>query len=1116
MGRGRKKALLRAREHGRCCAVACLVWSGWSASLFGQPGGWTTWETSHAIWCGQQDRWSWVYDTDSMPVHRLQSPESGRQILWGCPTDSAWSSGAWAADVLWEQDVSGSNANRSSVLWAAPPSDNPGEAAWLLATATEAGWLDNSGGVAAGETGSTDPLRLHGPGMMPWSLDPTCHRWGEPFMYRASWSFNDTGAWRVEAQHPIGTAQTWVDTLTGDTPGRPPCLGIDVTHTSSNGQRWAFGWTPLLEPADLSTDRTWHLLDSSAVEMMEWPVLPDLPPLEIRLPCSSATSPPPFVQNHACDNVFRWTLPCPVEAGGTVWLQFGNEHLALWRDGTRLMEEGDLAFTEIMADPTPAMHAPESTYLEVLNVSELALDPEQLTLEDSGNLHALEWINPPRQGLILPGERFVIADASLPWVEAALEGVSVVRALGWSGLRDEGERVSLRGPMGVLETLTYFRSWWKEASQDGVALSCQSPVACDHTSTWHPDPEGASPGRPSLLEVGVNDVASQAWRVELERTPYGTVAIHPLPAWDPQYSPSAFVAWEDSVTALNLEATWTSEGELRWELPWPHPLARSAHLTCSDFRLCAHPGQPHQLDTLWAGHRTPALGDVQLTEILPASHPVVQAEFVEWTNLSTDTLAWRGKAWSPGQSLVVSSRPRADYRPWLGTAWWADSLSCLWDVEESLALSNALGLVELRDAWGNVVAESHYSRCGHGDDLGEQHGRSMECLPQKIALGEEGAFHTGRTWRSEPSAKGMSPGLAATWSDSTHHGSMSPAHGVWNGRWITTVPSGAHLGLWRSDLWDPQTEWQRQWYEGVLLAVASWGPDSLPRGPRHRQNPELSFPEISPAEESSSFAPHWNEILQKPREGHGAFVELLLHDSGSWTTEWTWTSDPWALAEECTHLSEMAWWIPSETETCFASCPTWVEHGTHRCLPANVPSLHGEPVMTLWTPNHEVQLDLESIPEAAWAAHGEGLSLARIPGSSLWSTTPPHAEATPGQPNGPNIPSAYHESSKFSCHPSTIQPGGSWAWDTVELRWQQESAGDVFELEYGVIQPNLVRPMQHHQSTWSGAGLSWTWRGTDPQGNLQPPGTYVGVVSWRNVTRGTRGTDRCLIALAPP
>lgn len=1115
MGRGRKKALLQAGRHGRRCVAACLVWSGLGTSVLGQAGGWATWETSHAVWCGQQDLWSWSYDTDSMPVHRLQSPESGRQILWGCPTDSAWHLGAWAADVLWEQDVSGSNANRSSVLWAPPPSDDPSESAWLLATALEAGWLDNSGGVTAGETGSSDPLRCHGPGMGTWTLEPTCHDWSSPFAYLASWHFQDVGSWQIHSQDPLGRIQAWVDTTVASPPTRPPCLGIDVTHTSSNGQRWTFGWKPH-SASSLSTDPTWLLADSSNVEMMQWPVDPFLAPLHLKLPCTSASTPPPLVQTTACENVFRWPLPCPVEAGKAVWLQYGDDKAALWRDGASGLQKSDLAFTEVMPDPTPATYAPESTYLEVLNLSEKAFDPEQLTLEDSGSLHELKWVISPPQGLVPPGERFLIADAALPWEEAALDRVWVVRAAGWSGLRDEGEEVSLRGAMGVLETLTYFKSWWKDVSQDGVALSCEIPKACDHTSTWHPDPEGASPGRPAMLEARENDTAWHDWGVELERTPFETVALHPKPAWDPQHAPHVVMALDDSVVMQTLHATWTSEGDVRWELPWPQPLTRSAQLTCSGIHLCAHPNQPYDLDTIWVGHRPPAPGDVQLTEILPATHPVTQAEFVEWTNLSEDTLAWRGKQWAPGQSLVVSSRPREAYRPWLGAEWCEDSLTCLWEVEESLALTNARGTVQLRDDWGIVVAKSHYSHCGHSDDLGERHGRSMECLPQQITLGEDGVRQPGIAWRSEPGAKGMSPGVAVAWTDTLAYDPIRPALGHWNGRWITTVPPGSLLKLWHSDLWEPHTEWTTQWHEGILLAVASWGPDSLPRGPRHLEDPTLSFPDVAPWHESTAVEPQWNEVLHRPRKGHGTFVELILPQAGSWTSEWTWTSDPWAMAEECTPLSDVGWWIPPATESCLTACPSWVEHGVNRCMPADVPSLHGDLRLTLWTPRHEIWLDLNSLPEPAWAARDEGLSSALIPGASHWGTTPPHVEATPGRPNGPNLHEPNQRTSTFTCHPTTIAPGGQQGWDTVELRWKQDANGDSYEIEYGVIQPSVARPLQHLKTEWSGEGLSWTWSGTDLQGVIQPPGTYMGVVTWRNVTQGTRGTDRCLIALAPP
>ena len=253
----------------------CIVTGFWLASpipMWGQTQLFSTWEAGGVVWCGDSSFWSLPTGTEAMPIHQLQAPNAGSPILWGCPTVDAfaWEEAPWHARVHWRQGLSGSNANNSTVFWAEAPSDNPAEASWILASSHQAGWLDDTGGVAAGENGNHDPLRCHAPGGVEWLTDNACHSWSDPFVFDANWTWEASGGWSVDAWDENLRSSRWLDTVAEPTLTKPPCIGIEIQHTSSNGFNWAFGWAPGNEIPTEEDTLIFALEDSSAVTAIQW------------------------------------------------------------------------------------------------------------------------------------------------------------------------------------------------------------------------------------------------------------------------------------------------------------------------------------------------------------------------------------------------------------------------------------------------------------------------------------------------------------------------------------------------------------------------------------------------------------------------------------------------------------------------------------------------------------------------------------------------------------------------------------------------------------------------------------------------------------------------------
>ena len=331
-----------------------------------------------------------------------------------------------------------------------------------------------------------------------------------------------------------------------------------------------------------------------------------------------------------------------------------------------------------------------------------------------------------------------------------------------------------------------------------------------------------------------------------------------------------------------------------------------------------------------------------------------------------------------------------------------------------------------------------------------------------------------------------------------------------------TIPSGSDGKWWSPNVWSPETQWRLFWHRGKPMAMANHGPEDSQNGPRHLTMESLSFPDEQWQPFGTIFSPPtWNEVLVEPTTGHGTFVEWQTGDQALWSNHWHWSSNPSANPGNFSSVSDINWWIPSHSEPCFSTCPRRVQRDPEVCIAADVPSLNGDRLLSLQSSDHLIQLEIGELELSAWTNPHAGHSLARIPTTEIWTTTPYPQASTPGAPNGsemmPSIPS--RKKSQLSCSP-TIQLGGG-AWDLAEMAWTPPLEDGLFELEYGVLHPDSPAALQRFEATWSKVPLTWTWKGTSSHDIMASPGVYVAFVQWRDLFSGKKGKDRCLVAVAP-
>ena len=89
--------------------------------------------------------------------------------------------------VHWHQQVYGSSANRSQLFFAALHGDDAVDAARQCGLSVLGDSLTAGVRLSAGESGSSDSLRVERPNAPPLALGGTCHDWASPFELEGRW-----------------------------------------------------------------------------------------------------------------------------------------------------------------------------------------------------------------------------------------------------------------------------------------------------------------------------------------------------------------------------------------------------------------------------------------------------------------------------------------------------------------------------------------------------------------------------------------------------------------------------------------------------------------------------------------------------------------------------------------------------------------------------------------------------------------------------------------------------------------------------------------------------------------------------------------------------------------
>lgn len=874
------------------CGVSACFWVCFSAS--GQTLQWHGLPTS------------WTAVSDSAHVLALTSP--GSAWLYTCPPSAS----SLSARVRWSTSFSGSQNNYSSIhLFDLPVGTAPGDPSLATGPPPESSWTFH-----IGASGADDGLEITSP-----VGDETAHFQGElagPVDLEVGWQWppGDSILMLATSLAPVNVPLTPVDTLIVVAPaaGPPDCIGWAATVTSSNLQGVQFAleswqtWTPdTLPPVFLAAQLT-------AADTVVW----------------TANEP---LANNAFSHLLQQPLPIPATPGVPVWvsnpvmvdlagnvLASGTDSVELvWTDPS-LHGPGRVVFSEICADPTPSDWLPEAEWVEVVNVSSLAVQTADLQWFDATSGPSSIEPLPPWDGVLRPGERALLSTSD----ETLFPGTPQAHLPNGGSLSDYGDEIGLMLPSGHGDSLKWSdRVAWNNEDWDGNGRNGRSWQrrylnGCAGPANWHASSasQGATPGTSGWLENdGPGPDVPATW-LTLPRTPVEVdvetnVSLDP---WSIQQLPPGVTGHISGPESKHLNL-------VREAVP-----AATAPAV-KGLQRCFGMGRAVNWD--WPDVTLPFArpGDLLITEILAepaAGSPGAPAEWIELHNLRADSVELTGLSINghvPSQRWFVGPDQRVTF-PFPGPH----------------DLPNISGPVAVNTHSGESIDSVHYNPCFFSRKSHVGKGRSM--------------VRTAAGWATSGAVAGASPeavdpaetiAMSATdgpleWVLCGRTSSGNQAVVLFN-RAVTEVNRGTIP--WPLPGWPEGRVWAIDWpveeipWPGLVIPLN--GEDSV----------RLEPPEGCGLQMTEHVDIRLTEVLADTDVE--PFVEVRAHGGSiaSGSLALSAADDPMDPANRFPMTSDgISWFLPAESPWAFANCPSRLK--TPKALPfSDMPSLWGHPQVSL-------------------------------------------------------------------------------------------------------------------------------------------------------------------------
>ncbi len=751
-------------------------------------------------------------------------------------------------------------------------------------------------------------------------------------------------------------------------------------------------------------------------------------------------------------------------------------------------KRGEIIFTEIMADPTPHAHLPNCEWAEVLNRSEYHFDIHHWNWWDEGASELIPLApRPPWDGILSPGERFLISGCNQPVsdegiLEAHLEGAAV--------FNDAGDGLGLiRNDGLLLDAIHYLQSWW-QGPNDGVSLQILHTGACASRVNWirSDDPNGCTPGTASTQEISVPFENDRLTLHQTVPTSSRTGFIDFIEAIDP------LSEWEASPIG---SASWTLDeanpNRMHWTLLNPI-LPQTTHLALSQLKSCHSDWSIDSEFSIKINIETekfPGPGDLVISEVLanPQGTSDVWGEFIEVYNPSDSMTIELGGIhcgdWICNERNLILPLHRVVINP-------GD-------------LPNEKGIVQLQNAFGTVIDEVRYSACWHPNRHNAESGFSL------VRIDLHGPSQNNENWTSSGEPSGASPNtedpsekLDSWQSKATMeffeevfllHGNTST-----DTYFLFSQPVGLDTLIFRPVTSQEGPSWFQFANANSLWAQSAEQPvpDSILAQNASGQTQWLQTKRFQSNSNDIGVGLHLNEILHTDAHAE-PFIEVkhTRHDYLE-TAHWFISTEVMPFPSDWTPLSPAVnWYIPPHEPWAFAACPNRLN--TARAIAAEIPSLYAEEQVHLQSPEHTIETVLiQSELHAPWAIP-ERTSLERLQSmdQALWQSSTDSSGSTPGKQNSWNFPlRPLLQSLEF---PSIKIIQRTWSSHSpmpkaVIFSLQAGESPIVWQAHISIVSASGQIIWRFHDKPWLAPDQpAWVgaWDGRNEHGILAAPGSYL-------------------------